>query len=163
MYLIFDQNIESFWNWFGDIRNQWIVQITKASGFSICLNPCKMGELGKWTEYSHHFSIKIYELTTKASWNNLRMECILYTTLSTETPKISVFILSNSAWRSLKAVISAYIRNIMRRNENLFTKKSKQIKWRDDGITSWANKSEVERVEEENHVFLPNVVRELNL
>lgn len=30
-------------------------------------------------------------------------------------------------------------------------------------LTSWTNKGEVERVEKENDIFLPNVFRELNL
>lgn len=44
-YLVRDQYTIRFWNWFGDIRDQWILQVTKTAWFPICLDPCKMRKL----------------------------------------------------------------------------------------------------------------------
>lgn len=46
-YLILNENTVGFRYGFGDIRNQRILQVTKATRLSIRLNPCKMWELQK--------------------------------------------------------------------------------------------------------------------
>lgn len=46
-YLVWDQHTIRLWNWFGDIRDQWILQVTKTAWFPICLDPCKVGKLQK--------------------------------------------------------------------------------------------------------------------
>lgn len=107
-YLIWYKHAKRFGNTFSNIRNKRVLQVTKSSWLSISLNPSKVRELqhGQCQRNKKNQD----KLQTIICFSEIFKEMMekerKLTTLSVETPKISVFNFSNSAYRSLKAVIS---------------------------------------------------------